>query len=148
MSLDWLARPAGLAAGLLLAAPVATGAEKLQVFILSGQSNMVGHASSYLLANLMDSPRAEDAGLAKLVIADYEQTLKTVKPNMDALQKEIGALAGPAGEPRKAARNFGKDDQSPEAQAKRAAYAEVKARVDALAKEKGELLPRIQRQIR
>jgi hypothetical protein len=43
--MNWLKRPAGLAAGLLLAAPVATGAEKLQVFILSGQSNMVGHAS-------------------------------------------------------------------------------------------------------
>ena len=137
---NWLKRPAGLAAGLLLAASAATGAEKLQVFILSGQSNMVGHASSYLLANLMDSPRAEDAGLAKRMITDYEQTLKTVKPKMDALQKEIDALAGPAGEARKAAQKFKKDDQSPEAQAKRKAHEEVKAKVDALAKEKGELL--------
>jgi alpha-galactosidase len=138
--MNWLKRPAGLAAGLLLAAPVAPGAEKLQVFILSGQSNMVGHASSYLLANLMDSPRAEDAELAKLVIADYEQTLKTVKPKMDALQKEIDALAEPAGESGKAARKSKKDDQSPEAQAKSKAHEEVKAKVDALAKEKGELL--------
>jgi len=73
MSLAWLKRPAGLAEGLLLAASAATGAEKLQVFILSGQSNMVGHASSYLLANLMDSPRAEDAALAKLMIANYDR---------------------------------------------------------------------------
>jgi hypothetical protein len=106
MSLAWLKRPAGLAAGLLLAASAATGAEKLQVFILSGQSNMVGHASSYLLANLMDSPRAEDAGLAKLMIGDYERTLKAVKPEMDALQKEVDALTGPAGEPRKAAQHM------------------------------------------
>jgi hypothetical protein len=137
---NWLKRPAGLAASLLLAASAASGAEKLQVFILSGQSNMVGHASSYLLANLMDSPRAEDAGLAKLVITDYEQTLKTVKPKMDALQKEIDALAGPAGEPGKAARKSKKDDQSPEEQAKSKAHEEVKAKVDALAKEKCELL--------
>jgi hypothetical protein len=136
MSLDWLKRPVGLAAGLLLAASPAAGAEKLQVFILSGQSNMVGHASGYLLANLMDPPRAEDAGLAKLVIADYERTLKTVKPKMDALQKEIDALAGPAGEPRKAARKSKQDDQSPEAQVKSKAHEEVKAKVDALAKER------------
>ena len=140
LSINWLKRPAGLAAGLLLAASAATGAEKLQVFILSGQSNMVGHASSYLLANLLDSPRAEDAALAKLMIADYEQTLKMVKPKMDALQKEIDALAGPAGEPRKSARKPKKDDQSTEAQAKDKAQEEVKAKIDALAKEKGELL--------
>jgi hypothetical protein len=138
--MNWLKRPAGLAAGLLLAAPVATGAEKLQVFILSGQSNMVGHASNYLLANLMDSPRAEDAGLAKLIITDYEQTLKTVKPKMDALQKEIDALAGPAGEARKAAQKYQKGDQSPEAQAKRKAHEQIEAKVDALAARKGELL--------
>jgi hypothetical protein len=140
LSINGLKQTAGLAAGLLLAASAATGAEKLQVFILSGQSNMVGHASSYLLANLIDSPRAEDAGLAKLMIADYEQTLKKVKPKMDALQKEIDALNGPAGEPRKAARKGKKDDQSPEAQAKDKAHEEVNAKVDALAKEKGELL--------
>ena len=139
-TLDWLKRPAGLAAGLLLAASPATAAEKLQVFILSGQSNMVGHASSHLLANLMDSPRAEDAGLAKLVIADYEQTLRTVKPKMDALQKQIDALNGPAGEPRKAARKSKKGEQSPEAQAKGKADEEAKAKVDALATRKGELL--------
>jgi alpha-galactosidase len=101
---------------------------------------MVGHASSHLLANLMDSPRAEDAGLAKLVIADCEQTLTTVKPKMDALQKEIDALAGPAAEARKAVQKLEKDDQSPEAQARRKAHEEVKAKIDALAKEKGELL--------
>jgi alpha-galactosidase len=138
--MNWWKRPAGLAAGLLLAASAATGAEKLQVFILSGQSNMVGHASSYLLANLLDSPRAEDAGLAKLVIADYERTLRTVKPKMDALQQEIDALAGPAGQPRKAARKSKQDDQSPAAQAKSKAHEQVRARVDALAKKKGELL--------
>ena len=134
---------AGLAAGLLLAASAATGAEKLQVFILSGQSNMVGHASSYLLANLLDSPLEEDARLAKLVIADYEQTLKTVKPEMDALQKQIDALAGPVGGIQNMARKSKKGDQSPEVQVKGKAHEDVKARIEALAKEKGEWLRRV-----
>ncbi|MGA0846072.1 MAG: sialate O-acetylesterase [Luteolibacter sp.] len=77
---------------LTMASATAIAAEKLQVFILSGQSNMVGHANSYLLANLMNSPRSEDAALAKLVIADYQQTLKTVKPKIDALQRQIDGL--------------------------------------------------------
>ena len=134
---------AGLAAGLLWAASVASGAEKLQVFILSGQSNMVGHASNYLLANLLDSPRAEDTALAKLVIADYGQTLKTVKPKMEALQKEIDTLASTAGGAGNAAKKLKKDEQRPNAQPEGNVHEDVKARIETLAKEKGEWLKRV-----
>lgn len=77
---------------LIIASATAIAAEKLQVFILSGQSNMVGHANSYLLANLINSPRSEDAELARLLITNYEPTLKTLKPKIDTLQRKIDAL--------------------------------------------------------
>jgi alpha-galactosidase len=49
-------------------------------------------------------------------------------------------LVGPAAEARKAAQQFSKDDQGPEAQAKRKTFEEVQAKVDALAKQKSDLL--------
>ena len=41
--------------------------KKLQVFILSGQSNMVGHANSHTIATLYDSDDAGDKRLTPLV---------------------------------------------------------------------------------
>ena len=41
--------------------------KKLQVFILAGQSNMVGHANSHTIGTLYDSDDAEDKRLTQLV---------------------------------------------------------------------------------
>ncbi len=41
--------------------------KKLQVFILAGQSNMVGHANSHTIATLYDSDEAGDERLAQMV---------------------------------------------------------------------------------
>ncbi|MCP4846555.1 MAG: sialate O-acetylesterase [Verrucomicrobiaceae bacterium] len=41
--------------------------KKLQVFILAGQSNMVGHANSHTMATLYDSDDANDKRLAEIV---------------------------------------------------------------------------------
>jgi hypothetical protein len=43
------------------------GSKKLQVFILAGQSNMVGHANSHTIATLYDSDDANDKRLAQMV---------------------------------------------------------------------------------
>ena len=59
----------------LLAGAAAAEKEKLQVYVLSGQSNMVGHAPSYLLGNLSQSPRAGDGALAQKVMVDFDQAL-------------------------------------------------------------------------
>jgi len=121
--------------------------KKLKVFILSGQSNMVGHCNSFLMANLLTSPLPEDAKLAKLLIADYDTVVKTVKPQMEALQKEIDALAGPVEQARQAAPKQGKPKKgetlpplTAEQEAKKKAYEEIKAKVDELAKKKNELM--------
>jgi len=133
----------------LLAMPGLARAEgkKLKVFILSGQSNMVGHCNSFLMANLLTSSLPEDAKLAKLLIADYDTVVKTVKPQMEALQKQIDALAGPAEEARQAAPKQGKRKKgetppplTADQEAKKKAYEEIKAKVDELAKKKNELM--------
>ena len=41
--------------------------KKLQVFILAGQSNMVGHANAHTIATLYDSDAAGDKRLAQMV---------------------------------------------------------------------------------
>ena len=51
---------------LSIAAPV-PGGEKLKVFILAGQSNMVGHARAHTIATLYHSKDARDKKLIKLV---------------------------------------------------------------------------------
>ncbi len=130
--------------GLFAAPSQAQAAGKLKVFILSGQSNMVGHCNSFLMANLLDSPRKEDAALAKLLLADYDKAVKTILPKMQALQKQIDALAEPAEQARQATLKMGKDTTSPEAVAKKKAYEELKAKVDVLAKQKTELMKSIQ----
>jgi len=121
----------------------AQAARKLKVFILAGQSNMVGHSNYYLMANLMDSPRAEDAELAKLLFADYDKAIKTIKPKMQALQKKIDALVEPIEQARQAFLKMGKDNKSPEAMGKQKAYEAMKKKVDDLAEQKRELMKSI-----
>ena len=50
---------------LSIASPVIAG-EKLQVFILAGQSNMVGHANPHTIATLYHSDGARDKELIQL----------------------------------------------------------------------------------
>ncbi|MDP7107746.1 MAG: hypothetical protein QGH41_11745, partial [Roseibacillus sp.] len=51
---------------LAITSPVVAG-EKLKIFILAGQSNMVGHANSHTLATLYHSDDARDKRLRQLV---------------------------------------------------------------------------------
>lgn len=54
---------------LSIANPVFAG-EKLKVFILAGQSNMVGHANPHTIATLYKSTDARDGELARLVFKE------------------------------------------------------------------------------
>ena len=53
---------------ILFCATVASGAEKLRIFILAGQSNMVGHARAHTIATLYASDSPRDKELLSMVI--------------------------------------------------------------------------------
>src|SRR3954471_18213381 len=56
--------------GALTGEAAAQGKKKLQVYILAGQSNMVGHASYLTIPALLTSQRPEDRQLAKWVFKE------------------------------------------------------------------------------
>jgi alpha-galactosidase len=79
-----------------------------------------------------------------MLIADYDAVLKTTKPKLDELQKQIDALAPEVEEARQEWLKLGKNNKSPEAEAKKAAWEELrKTKVDPLATRKLELLQSI-----
>jgi alpha-galactosidase len=60
---------------LSIASPVFAG-EKLKVFILAGQSNMVGHANPHTIATLYQSTDVRDGELARLVFNEGSEVSK------------------------------------------------------------------------
>ena len=64
-----------MTAGTISANP---GSKKLQIFILAGQSNMVGHANSHTMATLYDSDIAGDRQLAQMVFKKDSNLSKKV----------------------------------------------------------------------
>jgi alpha-galactosidase len=59
-----------VAASILSIASPVIAEEKLKIFILAGQSNMVGHATSHTIATLYHTDDARDKELTKLVFRD------------------------------------------------------------------------------
>ena len=55
-----------VAVGSTFASPI-LAKEKLKIFILAGQSNMVGHADAHTIATLFNSGNDRDNSLTKLV---------------------------------------------------------------------------------
>ncbi|MDP6044338.1 MAG: sialate O-acetylesterase [Phycisphaerae bacterium] len=84
MSIKKFARCAAVVAvvGLLLVASnaVQAGDGKLRVFILAGQSNMVGHANAHTMATLFNADGAKDKQLAELV---FKKDAKISKEILD-----------------------------------------------------------------
>jgi hypothetical protein len=69
-------------------------AEKLKVFILAGQSNMVGHARAHTIATLLHSDKARDEELLQLVFkAGSELSAKTLDDQL-ALGRKLDELTG------------------------------------------------------
>ena len=62
--------------------------EKLKVFILAGQSNMVGHARAHTIATLYHSDKARDKKLSELVFGtDSKVSAKTLGDHLAFAQK-------------------------------------------------------------
>ena len=66
-----------LAVALNISSPV-MGNEKLKIFILAGQSNMVGHADAHTIATLYNSGSERDKRLTKLVFEEDSGLSKKV----------------------------------------------------------------------
>lgn len=71
----------------LLATGVAEAGEKLNIFILAGQSNMVGHARAHTIATLYASDNLRDKELLQLVIDNDD-----LSPDVLEAQLERGRL--------------------------------------------------------
>jgi len=88
-SIPWIAA----ASLLLVASPVFSG-EKLKVFILAGQSNMVGHARAHTIATLYHSDDARDNQLIELVFGAGSGLSKKMLEEQLALGRKIDELTG------------------------------------------------------
>ncbi len=68
--------------------------KKLQVFILAGQSNMVGHANSHTIATLYDSDEAGDERLAQMVFKKGSDLSKNTLIEQLTEGRKIDELTG------------------------------------------------------
>ena len=83
-----------LAASILsIANPVFAG-EKLKVFILAGQSNMVGHANPHTIATLYQSTDARDGELARLVFKEGSAASKKALDEQLSRAIQLDELTG------------------------------------------------------
>lgn len=84
-----------MAAAFVAGASPVFAAEKLKVFILAGQSNMVGHANAHTLATLYHSGDARDEGLAQLVFGkDSGISKKVLEAQLGQAVKLDGVTGG------------------------------------------------------
>jgi hypothetical protein len=82
-----------VASFLLVASPIFAG-EKLKVFILAGQSNMVGHARAHTIATLYHSDDARDKELVELVFEEGSGISKKELEAQLTLARKIDELTG------------------------------------------------------
>ncbi len=84
----------------VFAQPAEAASRKLKIFILSGQSNMVGHANGHTMGTLfnMDGPR--DEALIDLVFGKDTKLSKQRYDETLALAKQLNELTGGVGDPK------------------------------------------------
>ena len=68
--------------------------EKLKVFILAGQSNMVGHADAHTIATLFNSGNDRDDGLTKLVFKNDSILSKKSLEDQLVRAKKLDEMTG------------------------------------------------------
>ena len=73
---------------------ISSGDEKLKIFILAGQSNMVGHADAHTMATLFNSGSERDERLTKLVFEKDSGLSKKVLEQQLSRAKKIDVLTG------------------------------------------------------
>lgn len=83
-----------LAAWFLAPAGTLQADEKLKIFILAGQSNMVGHANPHTMTTLYHSENARDQELARMVFNEGSSLSKSKLEAQLALARKIDALTG------------------------------------------------------
>lgn len=86
--------PLAVAASTLLATGPLGAGEKLKIFILAGQSNMVGHANPHTIATLYQSGTKRDNELAKMVFKDGSGLSKKLLEEQLARGAVIDELTG------------------------------------------------------
>jgi hypothetical protein len=82
-----------LVVALNISSPV-MGDEKLKIFILAGQSNMVGHADAHTIATLFNSGSERDERLTRLVFKEDSGLSKKVLEQQLSRAKKIDVLTG------------------------------------------------------
>ena len=71
----------------LMVTAVSNAGEQLKVFILAGQSNMVGHARAHTIATLYASDRPRDKALLDLVIKGDDISRDVLENQLEAAQR-------------------------------------------------------------
>jgi alpha-galactosidase len=83
-----------MAAAIVSIVTPAEAAEKLKIFILAGQSNMVGHANPHTTATLYKSNDSRDKGLAKLAFQEGSGISKEKLDAQLAQARKLDELSG------------------------------------------------------
>ena len=73
---------------------ISSGDEKLKIFILAGQSNMVGHADAHTIATLFNSGSERDERLTNLVFEEDSGLSKKILEEQLIRAKKIDVLTG------------------------------------------------------
>ena len=81
-------------ASVFLSAVTAQADEPLKIFILAGQSNMVGHARAHTIATLYASDKPNDQELIRLVFGDGSRVSQAMLESQLKRGREIDELTG------------------------------------------------------
>ena len=95
------------------------GKKKLQIFILAGQSNMVGHANPHTIATLYQSEEANDKRLLRMVFKNGNGLTKAALDEHWVRAKKIDQLTGGISDEKIKAMNEGPEKKALEAEVKK-----------------------------
>jgi alpha-galactosidase len=84
----------------LFAQPAEAESKKLKVFILAGQSNMVGHANGHTAGTLFNPDGPRDEALAQLVFGKDGKLSRQRYDETIAVAKQLNERTGGAGDPK------------------------------------------------
>ena len=80
--------------------PAEAASKKLKVFILAGQSNMVGHSRGHTMATLFNADGPRDEALIDLVFGKNTKLSKQRIDEMLALGRQLNELTGGINDPK------------------------------------------------
>ncbi len=80
--------------------PAEAASQKLKVFILAGQSNMVGHANGHTMGTLFNADGPRDEALAERVFGQDARLSKQRYDETLAIARQLNELTGGAGDPK------------------------------------------------